>query len=160
MNFPRSASFGLKVTAATRLGESRCTFDRPPFFSPAHRSLNVSSTGKCRTFVLLSVVKKKKKKKNVYRNWKLNENNRSVIWRNRQALERKTGGGGNLYTTEEFQSREDKESGRLCDRGETRRLSAVKTDAGFEAGPWRWRYFNENPVQFEKSENKRRRTPE
>lgn len=62
MNFPRSASFGLKVTAATRLGESRCTFDRPPFFSPAHRSLNVSSTGKCRTFVLLSVVKKKRKK--------------------------------------------------------------------------------------------------
>lgn len=75
-------------------------------------------------------------------------------------LERKTGEGENLYTREEFQSREDKESGRLCDRGETRRLSAVKTDAGFEAGPWRWRYFNENPVQFEKSENKRRRTPE
>ena len=71
MNFPRSTSFGLKVTAATRLSESRCTFDRPPFFPPAYRSLNVSSIGKCRTFVLLLVIKKKKKKKekkeNVYR---------------------------------------------------------------------------------------------
>ena len=63
MNFPRSTSFGLKVTAATRLSESRCTFDRPPFFPPAYRSLNVSSIGKCRTFVLLLVIKKKKKKK-------------------------------------------------------------------------------------------------
>lgn len=75
-------------------------------------------------------------------------------------LGRKTGGGENLYAIEEFESRGNKKSGQLCERGETRRLSAVKTDAGFEAGPWRWRYFNENPVQFEKSENKRRRTPE